>query len=1368
VERFVSNLLIVILIGSILISSSQSLTSIPLAKAETLDSACVLHDSSTKTMRLICGSATLAEIAEVVNDDTLLQEGPNKVWLLDADLVIENSASLSITSNETSWLKIETPHGLVSYGNVLIDSVKVTSWDSKIQNYAQTDGPKPRSYITAWDGGTGKMNINNSEIAYLGYQSVRNQGLAYYSGDGSTVTNSNIHHMWYGFYSHKVGFMKIENNLIHDNVVYGLDPHTGTHNLTIRNNVVHNITKGIGIICSFDCDNILMENNVVYDVSVVGLMLSKNTTNSIIRNNVVYDTGTGGAGISVDNSRDNQIYNNTVSVGRYGIKVSANASNNQIYNNTITNYGSYGICMDDASSNNVVYHNIISNVGEYGVCVLDGSSENLILSNQIIGTDNYGVYIRGENAANNILKMNSIRDSGQNGVRVFNNTGSTFIENLVSGSTKSDYSMSSSKLKLLNTTFASTYFDGVENAVSIVNSDGRLIIGDRKLNNIVEANGRVSVDFELDDGNRAVLSSLPFTVKPEGAPLDVSILEGTIGSGSAHLTWIENSMAPAESTVVYHRVEGLNPGLRVAITANELTTITETSIGETGTLEFSTQQNATETLYSLGSIGSTGSDNASDLGNLFDNPDSQASLKTYGCKIYASVVHCDPQLSDFTSYSVEGRLKVIQPLSTSNAAFVEGKYGEGIKLSARYRESIEVMNNPEIRNPEFSFSFWITNSDEAEPYGQVVSHVNFAGTAGWLVDTTTVPGLQGATQKLLFGVTNTQGRLNAPAEIEIPRDRFVHVAGTFDGSSVKIYVDGKQVSDTTYVGQYNPDPGTPFRIGSASYSTSTHRWSGILDDLWLFKRALTNDEVMAIAMDRGDENTAISSSITEGVAAHWTFENSVEDVSQNGNDGSLSTLLASMDFAPDGRLFFSEKNTGNIRIMKDDIMLEEPFAQLQDVYVSWEQGLLGLTLDSRYEENRYVYQYYTYMDPSGQVFNRLVRFKDVDNKGVELKVLIDRIPAVKGYHSGGALAFGPDDKLYLTVGDATEHPFAQDPNTLIGKVLRLERDGTVPNDNPDPNSYVYTRGHRNTYGLAFDDRGLGIVTENGEVAYDEINIITKGGNYGFPTFQPANIAPELADPSTSIWPVRSYYETVAPTQAIFYTGDKVPELKNRFLYGTFTGDIYAIMIDPDSKKVIAEEKIELYPTLFTPVIGIAQAPNGDIYYGSYSIFKLESLDLSTRIPESYPIKVATSQGAEVSNLVFDQDRKRITLDVSASPSLSSEPQQQDGSSKSSSAVAIRVPKALMDEITTVLSEDDDTELGYVVSSGGGASSSGGYNIVTISLDALKQDSKVSIIAARVIPEFPTTQLLMMLAVLLLGIASTLFLGKLKLDHARRV
>jgi glucose/arabinose dehydrogenase len=511
----------------------------------------------------------------------------------------------------------------------------------------------------------------------------------------------------------------------------------------------------------------------------------------------------------------------------------------------------------------------------------------------------------------------------------------------------------------------------------------------------------------------------------------------------------------------------------------------------------------------------------------------------------------------------------------------------------------------------------------------------------------------------------------------------------------------------------------------------------LIDELLLFNRALTAEEVAGMEIGSGDEKAASGKTMPEGLVAHWSFENNVNDVSAQGNDGSLRTLLASMDFANDGRLFFSEKNTGNIRIMKDEVILDEPFAHLSDVYVSWEQGLLGLTLDSKFDENHFVYQYYTVMDPStGEVFNRLVRFKEVNDKGTEMKILLDRIPGVKGYHSGGAIAFGPDDKLYVTVGDATEHPFAQDLNVLVGKVLRIERDGGIPSDNPDPNSPIYTRGHRNTFGLAFDNNGLGIITENGEAAYDEINVIRPGGNYGFPTFQPANIAPELADPTLSLLPARSYFETIAPTQAVFYDGEKIPQLKNRFLFGTFTGDIFALEIDPESKLVIGEERIDLFPILFTPVIGIAQAPNGEIYYGSYSIYKLESLDLSTRKAVSYPIQIAATKGLQVKDLEFDQDRRRIALDVVSSlPSAT-------GGNISSQLVSVKVPRTLMDEITDVMEEDENYPLPFVVSTGGGSSSVGGYSVVTLKLDDVNEESQVSVIAARVIPEFPIAGIVM--------------------------
>ena len=126
----------------------------------------------------------------------------------------------------------------------------------------------------------------------------------------------------------------------------------------------------------------------------------------------------------------------------------------------------------------------------------------------------------------------------------------------------------------------------------------------------------------------------------------------------------------------------------------------------------------------------------------------------------------------------------------------------------------------------------------------------------------------------------------------------------------------------------------------------------------------------------------------------------------------------------------------------------------------------------------------------------------------------------------------------------------QDKSSLIGKVLRVNRDGTIPSDNPFPNSPIYTLGHRNIFGLAFDKNGTGVVTENGESHYDEINVLKKGGNYGFPNTQPPSRSP-LLDNSSAVIPIRTYWVTVAPTQAIFYYGDKFELLKNKFLFGSY-------------------------------------------------------------------------------------------------------------------------------------------------------------------------------------------------------------------------
>ncbi|MDQ4050297.1 MAG: PQQ-dependent sugar dehydrogenase, partial [Thermoproteota archaeon] len=308
------------------------------------------------------------------------------------------------------------------------------------------------------------------------------------------------------------------------------------------------------------------------------------------------------------------------------------------------------------------------------------------------------------------------------------------------------------------------------------------------------------------------------------------------------------------------------------------------------------------------------------------------------------------------------------------------------------------------------------------------------------------------------------------------------------------------------------------------------------------------------------------------------------------------------------------------------------------------------------------------------------------------------IPASRGYHSGGAMAFGPDGKLYITVGDATEHIFAQDPSIVIGKILRINKDGTIPQDNPFPNSPVYTVGHRNMYGIAFDDNGTGLVTENGDVRYDEINLMKNGGNYGFPTSQPANLPPERAN-DTSIKPLRSYWETIAPTQMIYYDGDALPELKGMFLFGSFTGDIYALELSEDKKSIVREIKIELEHYPFVPTVGIAQSPDGKIYYGGYQIYTLESIADAEQI--LFIIGIESPTGVKISEVIVDEERKSVIIDAST-----------NGTFAADAYLKAKIPRTILENVTAVAIETEQGSIPaeFIINEAGPA-----YTIISVNL-----------------------------------------------------
>lgn len=201
-----------------------------------------------------------------------------------------------------------------------------------------------------------------------------------------------------------------------------------------------------------------------------------------------------------------------------------------------------------------------------------------------------------------------------------------------------------------------------------------------------------------------------------------------------------------------------------------------------------------------------------------------------------------------------------------------------------------------------------------------------------------------------------------------------------------------------------------------------------------------------------------------------------------------------------GDTFYMSERTGTIvkysggSKIRQKVNLKKPLAQAA------EAGLLGFVLSPDFHKDTEAFAYYTYKDESGQ-FNRIVTLNLEGNEWREEKLLLDKIPS-GDFHHGGRLKIGPDGLLYATTGDAAKNPeIAQDIQSLGGKILRLNLDGSVPSDNPFPNSYIYSYGHRNPQGLTWAPDGTLYASEHGASAHDEINRIEAGKNYGWPVIQ---------------------------------------------------------------------------------------------------------------------------------------------------------------------------------------------------------------------------------------------------------------------------
>ncbi len=313
----------------------------------------------------------------------------------------------------------------------------------------------------------------------------------------------------------------------------------------------------------------------------------------------------------------------------------------------------------------------------------------------------------------------------------------------------------------------------------------------------------------------------------------------------------------------------------------------------------------------------------------------------------------------------------------------------------------------------------------------------------------------------------------------------------------------------------------------------------------------------------------------------------------------------SIAFSPDnsGKFFFTEKNNGRVRIF-DGSLLPNPFATAA-ITSGGEQGLLGITLHPEYPDSPFVYVFYT---RAGDRYNIVVRYRDSSNIGIQ-PYTVFVAPRLNGAtnHNGGNIHFGPDNKLYVSVGENATTSNAQDSSASnpLGKIHRLNFDGSIPSDNPWPGRPFWSIGHRNSFDFTFDPQtGIMYGSENGPSCDDEVNRVPRRGNMGWPvegnctySNNPAYIRPLYYFPNTPL---------PALTGITVYRAMAFPRLRGKILFtGNSSPNVWTLTLTANGDTIVPGS----FTTFFTYSTGFADievGPDGNLYItnGPYSASRL--------------------------------------------------------------------------------------------------------------------------------------------------------------------
>ena len=299
-------------------------------------------------------------------------------------------------------------------------------------------------------------------------------------------------------------------------------------------------------------------------------------------------------------------------------------------------------------------------------------------------------------------------------------------------------------------------------------------------------------------------------------------------------------------------------------------------------------------------------------------------------------------------------------------------------------------------------------------------------------------------------------------------------------------------------------------------------------------------------------------------------------------------------WGPDDHIWFTERE-GRVSRLNPETGDRQILLTIDEVHEQSESGLLGMVLHPNFEQAPYVYLVYNYLSGSS-INERLVRYTFLEESFKSPKVLFDGIEG-NSNHNGSRLVIDSLQRLYFSTGDAQDPSIAQDLNSVNGKILRMNLDGSLPDDNPFPDSYVWTYGHRNPQGLVFSPDGILYSSEHGPASDDELNIIEKGRNYGWPDvmgYCDEASETDFCSENNVKEPIAAWTPTLAVAGIAFYNHQVIPEWENSILMTTLKeSELVQLKLSEDGQEVVEENR--WFDEWWGRLRDVCIAPNGRVY-----------------------------------------------------------------------------------------------------------------------------------------------------------------------------